>query len=125
MKLGQKNLDDNLIEKKLLIEKLKDLLIVDGSINEKYNEFKKIQNSWFKIGQVPRSQNVILWNNFQHHIKNFYDYLHLNRKFKEIDLDHNLYPKNCAAIIKVQVLFNCNAFGLAISFTALRHRYAA
>jgi hypothetical protein len=93
LKLGQKNLDDNLIEKKLLIEKLKDLLIVDGSINEKYNEFKKIQNSWFKIGQVPRSQNVILWNNFQHHIKNFYDYLHLNRKFKEIDLDHNLKEK--------------------------------
>ena len=93
MKLGQKNLDDNLIEKKLLIEKLKDLLIVDGSINEKYNEFKKIQNSWFKIGQVPRSQNVIIWNNFQHHIKNFYDYLHLNRKFKEIDLDHNLKEK--------------------------------
>ena len=78
MKLDQKNLDDNLIEKKLLIEKLKDLLIVDGSINEKYNEFKKIQNSWFKIGQVPRSQNVIIWNNFQHHIKNFYDYLLLH-----------------------------------------------
>ena len=47
----------------------------------------------FKIGNVPRSQNLILWNNFQHHIKNFYDYLHLNRKFKEIDLEHNLKEK--------------------------------
>lgn len=90
MKLSQKNLDDNLVEKKLLIEKLKELLNTDGSINDKYNKFKKIQNSWFKIGNVPRSQDLIIWNNFQHHIKNFYDYLHLNRKFKEIDLDHNL-----------------------------------
>ena len=98
MRVSQKNLEDNLIEKKILIEKLKELLITDGSINSKYNEFKKIQNSWIKTGQVPRSQNVIIWNNYQHHIKNFYDYLHLNRKFKEIDLDHNLkdmYSGNC------------------------------
>tara|TARA_B100000780_G_scaffold64049_1_gene41801 strand:- start:10994 stop:12397 length:1404 start_codon:yes stop_codon:yes gene_type:complete len=93
LRISQKNIDENLIEKRKLIEKLKELLIVDSSINVKYNEFKKIQNSWFKIGQVPRSQNIILWNNFQHHIKNFYDYLHLNRKFKEIDLDHNLKEK--------------------------------
>ena len=89
MKLSQKNLDDNLVEKKLLIEKLKELLNTDGSINDKYNKFKKIQNSWFKIGNVPRSQDLIIWNNFQHHIKNFYDYLYLNRKFKEIDIKHN------------------------------------
>ncbi len=107
MKLGQKNLDDNLIEKKDLIEKLKSLLIIDGSINEKYNEFKKIQNSWFKIGQVPRSQNVIIWNNFQHHIKNFYDYLHLNRKFKEIDLEHNLKEKE-KIIFNAKKLTNIN-----------------
>ena len=107
MKLSQKNLDDNLIEKKNLIEKLKSLLIIDGSINEKYNEFKKIQNSWFKIGQVPRSQNVIIWNNFQHHIKNFYDYLHLNRKFKEIDLEHNLKEKE-KIIFNAKKLTNIN-----------------
>ena len=107
MKLSQKNLDDNLIEKKDLIEKLKSLLIIDGSINEKYNEFKKIQNSWFKIGQVPRSQNVIIWNNFQHHIKNFYDYLHLNRKFKEIDLEHNLKEKE-KIIFNAKKLTNIN-----------------
>ena len=69
MKLSQKNLDDNLVEKKLLIEKLKELLNTDGSINDKYNKFKKIQNSWFKIGNVPRSQDLIIWNNFQHLIQ--------------------------------------------------------
>ncbi|MDB4097501.1 DUF349 domain-containing protein [Flavobacteriaceae bacterium] len=107
MKLDQKNLDHNFKEKKHLIVKLKDLLIIDGSINEKYNEFKKIQKSWFKIGQVPRSQNVIIWNNFQHHIKNFYDYLHLNRKFKEIDLEHNLKEKE-KIIFNAKKLTNIN-----------------
>ena len=107
MKLSQKNLDDNLVEKKLLIEKLKELLNTDGSINEKYNKFKKIQNTWFKIGNVPRSQDLIIWNNFQHHIKNFYDYLHLNRKFKEIDLDHNLKEKE-KIIFSAKKLINSN-----------------
>ena len=107
MKTNQKNLDDNLTEKKLLIEKLKELLIIDGSINDKYKEFKKLQNSWFKIGNVPRSQNLILWNNFQHHIKNFYDYLHLNRKFKEIDLEHNLKEKE-KIIFNAKKLINNN-----------------
>ena len=87
------NLDQNFDEKKNLIEELKNLINQDTSINEKYNQFKKIQNSWFKIGPVPRTKSGILWNNFQHHIKNFYDYLHLNRKFKEIDLVHNQKEK--------------------------------
>ncbi|MDB4239665.1 DUF349 domain-containing protein [Flavobacteriaceae bacterium] len=123
MRVSQKNLEDNLIEKKILIEKLKELLITDGSINLKYNDFKKIQNSWFKIGQVPRSQNVILWNNFQHHIKNFYDYLHLNRKFKEIDLDHNLIEKEKIILNAKELLKNNDQFKASKDFERLKKRW--
>jgi len=123
LRVSQKNLEDNLIEKKILIEKLKELLITDGSINLKYNDFKKIQNSWFKIGQVPRSQNVILWNNFQHHIKNFYDYLHLNRKFKEIDLDHNLIEKEKIILNAKELLKNNDQFKASKDFERLKKRW--
>lgn len=87
------DLKKNLENKKVLIENLKNLLNLDNKMNEKYLEFKKIQDEWFKIGPVPRVDNGIVWNNFQHHIKNFYDYLHLNRKFKEIDIKYNLEQK--------------------------------
>jgi hypothetical protein len=87
------DLKKNLENKKVLIENLKNLINLDNKMNEKYLEFKKIQDEWFKIGPVPRVDNGILWNNFQHHIKNFYDYLHLNRKFKEIDIKYNLEQK--------------------------------
>ena len=83
------NLNKNLVEKKKLIERLKSLINLDTKMNEKYLDFKEIQKKWFNIGPVSRKENSIIWNNFQHHIKNFYDYLHLNRKFKEIDLKHN------------------------------------
>ena len=101
------NLDQNFDEKKDLIERLKNLINQDTSINEKYNEFKKIQNSWFKIGPVPRTKSGILWNNFQHHIKNFYDYLHLNRKFKEINLEHNRIQKE-KILLHAKDLINSN-----------------
>mgnify|MGYP001242521762 FL=1 len=83
------NLNKNLVEKKKLIERLKNLINLDTKMNEKYLDFKEIQKKWFNIGPVSRKENSIIWNNFQHHIKNFYDYLHLNRKFKEIDIKHN------------------------------------
>jgi hypothetical protein len=123
LRVSQKNLEDNLIEKKILIEKLKELLITDGSINSKYNEFKKIQNSWIKTGQVPRSQNVIIWNNYQHHIKNFYDYLHLNRKFKEIDLDHNLKEKEKIILNAKELLKNNDQFKAFKDFERLKKRW--
>jgi len=83
------NLNKNLEEKKRLIERLKNLIILDSNMHEKYLEFKEIQKKWFNIGPASRKENSIIWNNFKHHIKNFYDYLHLNRKFKEIDIKNN------------------------------------
>ena len=87
------NTNQNLVEKEILIDRLKNLINDDISISKKYQELKKIQSFWFKTGPVPRTKSKIVWNNFQHHIKNFYDYLHLNRKFKEIDLEHNRIQK--------------------------------
>ena len=87
------DLSKNLKLKQNLINELKELINLDTKMNEKYLGFKEIQNKWFKIGPVPRSQSVTIWNTLQHHIKNFYDYLHLNRKFKEIDIKYNLDKK--------------------------------
>jgi len=69
------NTNQNLVEKEILIDRLKNLINDDISISKKYQELKKIQSFWFKIGPVPRTKSKIVWNNFQHHIKNFYDYL--------------------------------------------------
>jgi len=101
------NINQNLVEKEILIDKLKNLINDDISVGKKYQEFKKIQNSWFKIGPVPRTRSKIIWNNFQHHIKNFYDYLHLNRKFKEIDIEYNRIQKE-KILLKAKDLINSN-----------------
>ena len=101
------NTNQNLAEKEILIDRLKNLINDDISISKKYQELKKIQSFWFKIGPVPRTKSKIVWNNFQHHIKNFYDYLHLNRKFKEIDLEHNRIQKE-KILLHAKDLINSN-----------------
>lgn len=101
------NTNQNLVEKEILIDRLKNLINDDISISKKYQELKKIQSFWFKIGPVPRTKSKIVWNNFQHHIKNFYDYLHLNRKFKEIDLEHNRIQKE-KILLHAKDLINSN-----------------
>ena len=80
------DLKENLEKKKLLIDSLKNLIFLDNKMTDKYLKFKRVQEKWNKTGPVPRTEDGVIWNNYQHHIKNFYDYLHLNRKFKEIDL---------------------------------------
>ena len=87
------DLKKNLEKKKHLIDSLKNLICLDNKMTDKYLKFKKIQLEWYKTGPVPRTEDGVIWNNYQHHIKNFYDYLHLNRKFKEIDIKHNKKQK--------------------------------
>ena len=99
--------NQNLVEKEILINRLKNLIDDDISVSKKYQELKKIQSFWFKTGPVPRTKSKIVWNNFQHHIKNFYDYLHLNRKFKEIDLEHNRIQKE-KILLHAKDLINSN-----------------
>src|SRR5699024_2455089 len=35
----------------------------------------------------------LTWNTYRHHVENFYDFLHLNREFRDLDFKHNLEQK--------------------------------
>ena len=78
------------LEKKLeIIEDLKKLINIDENINSIYKKFRSLQDQWHKIGAIPNSQNLNLWNTYKHHVEIFYDFLHLNRELREIDFKHN------------------------------------
>ncbi len=99
---SQKN---NLEQKLQIIEDLKSLINVDENINIIYKKFRSLQNSWHKIGSVPNSQNLNLWNTYKHHVEIFYDFLHLNRELREIDFKHN-YDEKIKIIEKAEALTN-------------------
>ncbi len=89
----KKDLQENLKRRLELIDELKSLLNVDENINSTYNHFKSIQERWRNAGPIPRDKYNTVWNTYHHHTENFYDFLHLNREFRDLDFKHNLEQK--------------------------------
>jgi hypothetical protein len=89
----KRDLQENLSKRLQLIEELKGLLIVEENINTTYKHFKEIQEKWHVAGPIPRDNYNVVWNTYRHHVENFYDFLHLNREFRDMDFKHNLEQK--------------------------------
>ena len=87
------DLQANLKKRLELIEELKGLIDVEENINTTYKLFKDIQIRWREAGPIPRDGYNTVWNTYHHHVENFYDFLHLNREFRDLDFKHNLEQK--------------------------------
>lgn len=89
----KRDLQANLKKREEIIEELKSLLNVEESIHTTYQHFKKLQEQWQTAGPIPRDAYNLTWNTYRHHVENFYDFLHLNREFRDLDFKHNLEQK--------------------------------
>ena len=85
----KQNLEDRL----QLIEKLKDL-IDNAEASTMYKNFRLLQDEWRSIGQIPHSKYNDVWRTYHHHVERFYDLLHLNNDFRDLDFKHNLEEKS-------------------------------
>lgn len=88
----EKQLKENLERRNNLIEELKNL-IENADPKTMYNDFQEIQNRWKSIGPVPKTKYNDTWRTYHHHVERFYDLLHLNKDFRELDFKHNLEEK--------------------------------
>ena len=82
----------NLEERLALIEELKQL--IEKEENASIRDFHSIQIRWRKCGMVPREQSSAVWQTYQHHVERFFDYLKLNREFRDMEFERNLAEKN-------------------------------
>ncbi|HSI70740.1 MAG TPA: DUF349 domain-containing protein [Gillisia sp.] len=89
----KQDLNKNLDKRLEIIEELKGLLDVEENINTTYKHFKELQDRWRTAGPIPRDKYNTVWNTYHHHVENFYDFLHLNREFRDLDFKHNLEQK--------------------------------
>lgn len=89
----KQDLNQNLEKRLEIIEELKGLLDVEENINTTYRHFKELQERWRIAGPIPRDKYNTVWNTYHHHVENFYDFLHLNRDFRDMDFKHNLEQK--------------------------------
>jgi len=87
------NQKENLEKRQELIEKIKNLIIVDENPNKLYSKFKVLKEQWHNTGQVPITERNNIWETYRHHVSKFYDFLHLNRDLRELDFKHNYEEK--------------------------------
>ena len=89
----EKEREENLQKKLNIIEKLKELSESHDDANKAYNEFKKLQQEWNEIKQVPAAKINELWKSYQLYAEKFYDLIKLNNEFREYDFKKNLEIK--------------------------------
>jgi hypothetical protein len=84
---------ENLKKKYDIIDKIKDLVNREESINKTFHDFRLLQNEWHSIGVVPQTALKDLWENYHHYVEIFYDYIKINKELRDLDLKKNLEAK--------------------------------
>ena len=116
----EKSQQKNLALRKSLIEELKGLIGVDRPISDTYKQFKDLQARWRESGHVPQSEANNIWKTYHHHVGIFYDFLHLNREFRELDYKYN-YEEKIKIIEEVEEMAKMDniqkAFRICKNFT--------
>ena len=83
----------NLKRKLEIIEEIKGMATSPDQANKSYQEFKKLQQEWKEIKNVPATDAAELWRNYQLYVEQFYDLLKLNNEAREYDFKKNLEIK--------------------------------
>jgi hypothetical protein len=84
---------ENLKKKYDIIDKIKELVNREESINKTFHDFRSLQNEWHSIGVVPQTSLKDLWENYHHYVEIFYDYIKINKELRDLDLKKNLESK--------------------------------
>ncbi len=86
--------EENLTKKLAIIEELKELVNSDETINLTFNKFRELQARWKEIGLVPLANVKDLWETYNLHIENFYNFIKINKELRDLDLKKNLEAKS-------------------------------
>lgn len=84
----------NLIEKKDILAQIKTLIESQDDFNKIYNEFRRLQQRWKELKQVPPANANELWKEYQLYSEKFYDLLKINNEMRIYDFKKNLELKN-------------------------------
>jgi len=84
---------ENLKKKYDIIDKIKELVNREESINKTFHDFRNLQNEWHSVGVVPQNSLKDLWETYHHNVEIFYDYIKINKELRDLDLRKNLELK--------------------------------
>ena len=87
------NKEENLRIKLSIIEELKELINTDEAMNSTFARFRELQTKWKETGLVPQQNVKDLWETYNLHIENFYNFIKINKELRDLDLKKNYEQK--------------------------------
>ncbi|MBO5973049.1 MAG: DUF349 domain-containing protein [Alistipes sp.] len=83
------NKENNLKLKLAIIEELKELINSDETMNTTFSRFRELQQRWKEVGLVPQQNVKDLWETYNLHVENFYNFIKINKELRDLDLKKN------------------------------------
>ncbi len=80
---------ENLKIKLQIIEELKELINSDETMNTTFTRFRELQQKWKETGLVPQQNVKDLWETYNLHVENFYNFIKINKELRDLDLKKN------------------------------------
>jgi len=65
----------------------------DETLNHTFNKFRELQQRWKETGPVPLQQVKDLWETYNLHVENFYNFIKINKELRDLDLKKNYEQK--------------------------------
>lgn len=85
--------EENYRTKLEIIEELKNLVKNEETLNNTFNKFRELQTRWKETGPVPAQYVNDLWETYNLHVENFYDFVKINKELRDLDWKKNLEQK--------------------------------
>lgn len=85
--------EQNYRTKLAIIDELKELVDSDETLNHTFNKFRELQQRWKETGVVPQQKVKDLWETYNLHVENFYNFIKINKELRDLDLKKNYEQK--------------------------------
>ncbi len=85
--------EQNYRTKLAIINELKELVDSDETLNHTFNKFRELQQRWKETGIVPQQHVKDLWETYNLHVENFYNFIKINKELRDLDLKKNYEQK--------------------------------
>ena len=85
--------EENYKAKLEIIEELKALVDSDETLNTTFAKFRELQQRWKETGIVPQQYVKDLWETYNLHVENFYNFIKINKELRDLDLKKNYEQK--------------------------------
>lgn len=85
--------EENYRTKLEIIEELKNLVKNEETLNNTFTRFRELQTRWKETGPVPVQYVNDLWETYNLHVENFYDFVKINKELRDLDWKKNLEQK--------------------------------